>query len=310
EFHKRGLAGELIEVDEDLWIKDDGTEYWLRWSIAPWFETTGTIGGIIIATENITPQKKAENNLRLLNIELEERVAERTQQLTAVNKELEAFSYSISHDLRAPLRGIDGFTRILTEEYSDHLDDEGKRLCSVIRENTLKMSKLIEDLLAFSKLGKKELNISVIRMDNMVNSIFHEITTPGERERITMKIQNLHDSQGDTNMMRQVWANLLSNAVKFTSKKPDPVIEISSETETNRTIYHVKDNGAGFDMKYASKLFGVFQRLHLLSDFEGTGVGLATVQRIINKHGGQIWAVGKVNEGATFSFSLPSVINE
>lgn len=224
--------------------------------------------------------------------------------LEQANKELKAFSYSVSHDLRAPLRAIDGFTRILMEDYVSNLDAEAMRLGSVIQHNAQKMGKLIDDLLAFSRMGRSTMSFSEIDMKNMVNAIYHEVTDVEERKRIDFSIGDLPRVEGDTTMMRQVWINLISNAVKFSAKRERTVISVSCDTKEEELIYTIKDNGAGFNMKYKDKLFGVFQRLHGEKEFEGTGVGLALVQRIIQRHGGEIWAQSELDKGAVFFFSL------
>lgn len=246
----------------------------------------------------------AIENVKLYN-ELEARVTDRTSKLQAANQELEAFSYSVSHDLRAPLRGIDGFSKILLEDYSENLDDEGKRICTIIRDNTQKMGRLIDDLLAFSRIGRKELQKSLVDMNLLVRAVFEEVAGPEGNNKVLFDPGELLPVWGDHNMLYQVWANLLSNALKFSSGKPDPTISISCKGSEHEITFSVKDNGAGFDMNYSSKLFGVFQRLHSTKEFDGTGVGLAIVQRIIQRHGGKVWAEGKVNEGAAFYFSLP-----
>ncbi len=258
-----------------------------------------------------TVRVKTANALR--NIEernrkrLEELVDERTTQLIAANKELEAFSYSVSHDLRAPLRAVTGFTRILSEDHAADLGPEGKRICAIIADSASKMGQLIDDLLHFSRISRKEMSISGIDMGAMVNSIYHEVTTKEQRERITFMDDVPHHCDGDPNMMRLVWSNLISNAVKFSSKKEKPVISIWSDSENDEIKYYIRDNGAGFDMKYKEKLFGVFQRLHAANEFDGTGVGLALVQRIIHKHGGTIDATSEPGMGATFIFTLPKI---
>lgn len=276
-------------------------------------EKTNEISQILSLTENsrrallsvVEDQKITQEELALLNEELEQRVDDRTALLTAANRELEAFSYSVSHDLRAPLRGITGFTEILMNEYGDKLGSEGAQLCSVIKENTFKMGKLIEDLLAFSRLSRKEIHKSEIDLKSMFKSMYFEITTPSEREKIDLRIGDLENCFGDTSMMRQVVANLLSNAIKYSSGKSPQIIEVFSKREDQKLVYFVKDNGAGFDMRYKDKLFGVFQRLHSASEFEGTGVGLANVQRIIHRHEGEVGAESTIGEGATFWFSIP-----
>lgn len=243
-------------------------------------------------------------NIQLVE-ELEQRVEKRTMQLQAANKELEAFSYSVSHDLRAPLRAIDGFTRILTEDHEDVLDDDGKRLCNIIRENTHKMSTLIDDLLTFSRLGRYEMQPSSIDMKILANSIYHEVTDENMRTRIELIIDDIMPALGDPTMVRQLWANLISNAVKFSSKKEKAIIKISGKQLNDFYEYCVCDNGVGFDMQYVDKVFGVFQRLHSSREFEGTGVGMAIVQRIVHRHGGKTRAEGEVNQGASIYFSLP-----
>lgn len=234
--------------------------------------------------------------------ELEQRVTERTAQLEVVNHELESFSYSVSHDLRAPLRSIHGYLNILHEEYVDKLDPEGQRILNVVLKSAHRMGQLIDDLLAFSKLGRRELTRSEIRMEEMVRLLCDEQKNTGTTATFT--INPLPPAQGDHAMIRQVWTNLISNAVKYSFKVPEPAIEIGAKEQDNTTIYYIKDNGAGFDMQYYDKLFGVFQRLHSAKDFEGTGVGLAIVQRVIAKHGGRIWAEGTPGKGASFFFSL------
>ncbi len=284
--------------------------------------------------------KKAEEALRKLNLELEQKIAERTlelknrsrtleekeivltntiknlnlkseelqnsaQLLEATNKELEAFSYSVSHDLRAPLRAINGFVNILNEEYNNVLDDEGKRICSIIHSNAVKMGQLIDDLLSFSRLIRSELHHSRIDMQNVVSNLIDEFELSKEINSDIISVQELPISTGDTNLIKQVWMNLISNAIKYSSKTTYPQIIIGATQNKNETIYFIKDNGVGFNMCYSHKLFGVFQRLHGANEFEGTGVGLAIVQRIVSRHGGRVWAEGEIEKGATFYFTLP-----
>jgi len=232
-------------------------------------------------------------------LEIQKKVVERA------NQDLESFSYSVSHDLRAPLRAIKGFSDILIEEYSTKLGDEGTKVANVIVENTDKMSALIKDLLELSRVGRKSRNVSIVNMKEMANSMYHEVAEEKYMKKIDLKIDNIPKIDGDPNLLRQVWANLISNAIKFSSKRKKIKIHISSKDEKSRVIYSVKDNGAGFNMEYNEKLFGVFQRLHTEEEFSGTGVGLAIVKQIINKHNGEVWAESKINEGSTFYFSLP-----
>ena len=221
------------------------------------------------------------------------------------NKDLESFAYSVSHDLRAPLRAISGFTQILLDDYIVNFDDEGKRLGIIIKQNTKKMSQLIDDLLAFSRLGRQSMNFVEINMKEIVDDVYQEIITSETQNRIEFTLEDLPNATGDKNMIRQVWVNLISNAIKFSANRKQIVISVSCKEDENTLTYCIKDKGAGFNMKYVDKIFGVFQRLHSEKEFEGTGVGLALVQKIINRHGGEIRAFGEVDKGAEFYFTLP-----
>lgn len=250
--------------------------------------------------------RRSEQRYRELSGDLERRVRERTAQLEEANKEMEAFSYSVSHDLRAPLRAIDGFSRMIVEDHAAGLDPEGRRLLGVVSANARRMAQLIDDLLRLFRLRRSEVSFASVDMTALARTAFEEVVPdPETRARIDLRMEDLPRAEGDPALLRQVWVNLLSNAVKFSAIREKPVIEIEGRVEDRGAVYSVKDDGAGFDMAYAGALFGPFQRLHRPSEFEGTGVGLALVKRIVLRHGGQVWAEGATGRGASFSFSLP-----
>jgi len=239
--------------------------------------------------------------------DLEAQVAQRTKALEGTNAELESFSYSVSHDLRAPLRAIHGFARILLEDHHAKLDPEAQRLLGVIDQNTRRMGRLIDDLLAFSRLGRTDLTTGPVDMKELTQLVADEVqrVESNRNGSLEIRIEPLPPARGDRGLLRQVMSNLLLNAAKFTRGRPSARIEVGSKPNGDQTVYYVKDNGAGFDARYADKLFGVFQRLHSAEEFDGTGVGLAIVKRIVQRHGGRVWAEGAVNQGATFYFTLP-----
>jgi signal transduction histidine kinase len=236
--------------------------------------------------------------------ELEVRVAERTAQLETANQELEAFAYSVSHDLRAPLRAMDGFSRILLANYASELPTEAQRYFQLVRNNTQQMGQLIDDLLSFSRLSRQPLKKQTIDPAGLVRLVLSELLKEHGERQVDISVGDLPTCEADPSLFKQVLTNLLSNALKFTSKRPAACIEVNSQSINGEQVYFVKDNGVGFDMRYAGKLFGVFQRLHLAEEFEGTGVGLAIVQRIIHRHGGRIWAEAAVDQGAAFYFTV------
>jgi len=233
---------------------------------------------------------------------------EKNTELLRSNAEMESFSYSVSHDLRAPLRAIGGYAAMLDEDYGKLLDAEGRRLLTEVQKNSKKMGDLIDDLLALSRLGRKEMKIGTVDMTELTQEALAEVNSEYS-SKTKIKIDKLDDAPADHALMLHVMTNLISNALKYSSHGTEPVVEVTSRRADDAVIYSIKDNGVGFDMTYANKLFGVFQRLHAPSQFEGTGVGLAIVKRIVERHGGNVWAEGKVNEGATFSFSLPLINN-
>ena len=301
-----GKSGSVVVGFEHELRRKDGSVIWVSTNAGAVRDGDGTILYYEGTSEDVTERKEAEKEIRRLNEDLERRVRERTAQLEAANKELEAFSYSVSHDLRAPLRAIDGYARIITEDYAPLLDAEGMRVCGVVQENARRMGQLIDDLLSFSRLSRAAMQWLLIDMGTLADSVFHEVTTPETRGRIEFRADHLPGAPGDPTLIRQVWTNLLSNAVKFTSKREKAVIEVGSLSGEDEITYFVRDNGAGFDMRYVEKLFGVFQRLHSEREFEGTGVGLAIVQRVIQRHGGRVWAEGEEGRGAAFFFTLPA----
>ncbi len=321
-----------------------GNHKWVRTIGNPTFEN-GKVIRIGGSLQDITELKESEMELRKLKDNLEIKVAERTCQLNekiqkldksqqamlymvedlnemtskltherkklvTLNKELEAFSYSVSHDLRAPLRAIDSFTKILLDEYGHLLDAEAKRLFTIITDNAQKMGMLIDDLLNFSRLNSKELNFSRIDMHAMALAVFNELEVLDNHAKIEFNLLQIPEVYGDDSMLKQVWINLIGNAIKFSSKKSQRTIEIGCTIESDQNVYYIKDSGDGFDMVYVKKLFGVFQRLHSDKEFEGTGVGLAIVQRIISRMGGRVWAEGKIGQGATFYFTLPNTLEK
>jgi PAS domain S-box-containing protein len=304
---ERLRKGEIREFTlEKRYVRTDGSIVWVSLTVSPMWAAGERPTTHLAVVQDVTARKRAEEEIRLLNEALEERVERRTAELAASNRELEAFSYSVSHDLRAPLRAIDGFSAMIAGRYGELLDAEGKRLLGIVRKNAQRMALLIDDLLAFSRLGRREMRIARLDMSVLVRAAFDEVVDAGGRARVSFRVGSLPGADGDAALLRQVWVNLLSNAVKFSSGREQAVVEVDGALEDGRAVYRVRDNGVGFDMAHAGKLFGVFQRLHGADEFEGTGVGLALVQRIVHRHGGRAWAEGEPGRGATFSFDLPA----
>jgi len=291
EYHFKTLKGEEKYVIHDSFILEDHA-------------TGAKIVEAVI--KDITSRKKTEQELKKYHDHLEDLVKERTRLLEATNKELEAFSYSVSHDLRAPLRAIDGFVHILLEDYAENFDDDGKRVMGIIDANAKRMGKLIEDLLSLSRYGRVELNKTLISMEVLAKKIAGEVRALQPQRDITFSVMPLPPANGDPILLRQVWTNLISNAMKFTKTREKAIVEIGGSAGKIENTYYVRDNGVGFDPNYADKLFGAFQRLHGREEFEGTGIGLATVQRIIHRHGGSVKAESVMGQGAVFYFTLPN----
>ncbi len=275
----------------------------------PVIDSEGEVIGTQVIYQDITELKRAEEKIKKLNESLEERVRDRTAQLESANRELESFSYSVSHDLRAPLRHINGFIEILQEKHISQLDEKGIRYLKIISDSATKMGVLIDELLDFSRTGRKELKKKAFDPNKIIDTVRNELSGEIERRDITWKIDDLPEIYADPNMLKLVFQNLIHNSLKYTRKKDRAIIQIGyHKSHKNEIEIFIKDNGVGFDMQYADKLFGIFQRLHRADEFEGTGIGLANTKRIISRHNGRIWGEAELNKGATFYFTLPKIM--
>ncbi|MCX6065395.1 MAG: PAS domain S-box protein [Chloroflexi bacterium] len=299
------LAGEIQTYSmEKRYLHKAGQIVWVLLAVSLVKDDNGAPLYFISQIEDISERKQAEEEIRKLNAELEERVRERTAQLEITNKELEAFSYSVSHDLRAPLRGIDGWSQALKEDYQDQLDEQGQQYIERVRSETQRMGQLIDDMLQLSRLTRAEMRKEFVNLSALAQEIALRLQQDEPLRHVDFEIQAGLTGKGDLRLLEALLTNLLGNAFKFTGKRADARIEFGQTTAQGQSVFFIRDNGAGFDMAYSQKLFGAFQRMHKAQEFPGTGIGLATVQRIIHRHGGKIWAEAEVNRGATFYFTL------
>jgi len=299
-------AVEKGSYEEENWrVRKDGTRFWANTLTTALRDESGKLCGFARISRDMTPRREAEERLHRLNEQLERRVRERTADLERANQELEAFSYSVSHDLRTPLRHIEGYTDVLQKDAAERLDERSRHHLLTISGAAKQMNNLIDSLLAFSRLGRAEIRRTKVPLADLVRAARQDLARDMEGRKIEWLVGPLPEVSGDPVLLRQVMTNLLGNAVKYSRTKARARIEIASEETETEIQCLIRDNGVGFDMNYADRLFGVFQRLHAVDEFEGTGIGLANVKRIIQRHGGRVWAVGKVGRGATFYFSLP-----
>jgi PAS domain S-box-containing protein len=282
----------------------DGSFYWVATTIVPFLDDMGRPHQYVTIHADVTERRRAEEEVQRLNADLEKRVAQRTAELEVANNELEAFSYSISHDLRAPLRAVNGFATIVLDEFGASLPEDGRQYLEKICNGGKRMSQLIDDLLAFSRLSRQPLTLRDIDTLELVGEVIDELRAQHDGRQIEIRVGDLPPCQGDPALLKQVWVNLVSNAIKYTRGREPAIIEIGCARDDGRSVYFVRDNGTGFDMQHAGKLFGVFQRLHPADQFEGTGVGLAIVQRVVLRHGGSVWTDAEAGRGATFHFVL------
>jgi PAS domain S-box-containing protein len=308
DIHRRGLQGEILHSESDLFKRSDGSEQWLRWDVRPWRNSEDKTGGIVIFSEDITARKKAEETLVQFNAELERRVLERTTQLESSNREMESFTYSVSHDLRAPLRGIDGWSCALMEDYGSNLDERARQYLNRVRSEAQRMGHLIDDLLHLSRIARSELSFTCVDLTALARTIVSRLRDSDPGRDTEFVIEPDLSAPGDPQLLEIALTNLFDNAVKFSSKRAHARVEFGANDRFAQSKpgpqFYIRDNGAGFDMAYAGQLFAPFQRLHSQGEFPGSGIGLATVQRILHRHGGTISAESKPDQGATFHFTI------
>ncbi len=303
--HDSIMSGRHIENAEMLRVRKDGSQFYVSISISPLRDLQGNVVGSSAIARDITERKRAEAEIQKLNAELEDRVQQRTSELEVANKELEAFSYSVSHDLRAPLRSLDGFSQILLEEYGEKFEGEGRDFLKRLRGASQQMGHLIDALLQLSRVSRSEMERTTVNLSDMARQIATELQKTAPDRLVQFDIAQNVTALGDARLLHAALQNLIGNAWKFTSKREEARIDFGVVKKDGKRVFFVRDNGAGFEMQYANKLFGAFQRLHSVAEFEGSGIGLATVQRIVRRHGGSVWAEGEPNVGATFYFTLP-----
>jgi PAS domain S-box-containing protein len=299
--HRRAQAGEVLRRDEDRFERADGTVRWVRWEVRPWRSVDGQIGGIVVFTEDISAHKAAEEALQRLNATLEARVAERTAQLEALNQSLESFVYSVSHDLKAPLRGVEGYSRFLQEDHAQRLDEEGRLFIANIRSGVARMGELIDDLLAYSRMERRPLHSDVVDLGALLRRLLAE-----RGVQVELDLPAVLCVQVDADGLALALRNLLENAIKFSARSAVPHIAIAARVAPGRVTLSIRDNGIGFDMKYHDRIFEIFQRLHRLEDYPGTGIGLALVKKALERMGGRVWAESAPGQGATFHMQVPA----
>ena len=304
EILARISRGERMKTFESMRLRKDGERITISTTVSPIKDRMGAIVGNFPDARDITQRRAADEEIRRLNEDLEQKVLRRTSQLASSNRELEAFTYSVSHDLRAPLRHIAGFSKLLIEEHGGSLNPQAQHYLQRIEDGTRRMGQLVDEMLNLARVGRQALSQTVVRLNSLVTEVVAILEPECAGREIEWRIAELPSQRCDPVLTKQVFQNLLANALKFTRPRAHTVIEVSHLAEGERKVILVRDNGVGFDMAYVDKLFGVFQRLHRQEDFEGTGIGLATVQRIVQKHGGDIWAEATPGQGATFYFTL------